>query len=299
MYAAARAARFTAPSELALSLGALLTGEQPAKVTSRKEAVRLAARFLPPRQASALLADAFHAADQHPDVRSAVVRALPPLLREPAARHLLADAARDDALAVREALVAVTPWELADAHRREYAPVVGAAYDTYLAPDGSVSYTTLLAVGVWCRYDPELAVRLSRTVCDLGARTLWRYAAWVLRDLAFSELPHPVGGAAPGSVLHGAVAELLAAMHGPDGDCDALENRDRPALQRLRTLVSPGYGADERPEVLEALAGQLASEPLLMAERAELLARSLLRLLRGHPHPDVRHEAYKTTTETQ
>ncbi|WKX69220.1 hypothetical protein [Streptomyces sp. XD-27] len=390
VYAAARAARFTAPSQLAQALGALLTGEQAAKVTSRKEAVRLAARFLPPRRAAALLARAFHAPDRHPDVRSAVVRALPPLLGAPEAWPLLEDAARDGAPAVLDSLLRVTPWELADAHRPGYAAVVDAAYDACLASaDGFAGYGTLRAAGVWSRYAPGLADRIARTVCDLGSRTHWTYAAWVLRDLATSELPHPVGGAAEGSVFHGAVAELLAAAQGPEGGCDALEDRDLPALQRLRTLVSPGSDQGDRPEVLEALAEQLAPEPLLAAERADLLRRlvdrtaepaallgrlrdladaledagvtvaaqtagrlwtswahralpqhtgpllaaadrlardggtvggllaaglvtgtgnalgwpeewrSLLRLLRRHPDPDVRHEAYRTVTETE
>ncbi|MGW0838935.1 hypothetical protein ACWD26_02020 [Streptomyces sp. NPDC002787] len=273
VYAAARAARFAAPSELALALGALLTGEQPAKVTSRKEAVRLAARFLPPRRAVSLLARAFHAPDRHPDVRAVVVRALPPLLGEPESWTLLEDVARDDAESVHQALLAVTPWELAETHRRAYAAVVLGTYDTSLAlmeSWGSGSFT-LRAMEVWCRYSPELAVRISRTARDLDDRTHWLHAAWALRDLAASELPHPVGGAAPGSAYHSAVAELLAAMHTPEGGCDALEGRDMPALQRLRHMTSFGYVDGARPELFEAVAEQLAREPLLAAERAHLL----------------------------
>ncbi|MEE4419092.1 hypothetical protein [Streptomyces bugieae] len=390
VHAATRAARFATPSELALELGELLDGERVAKVTSRKEAVRLAARFLPPRQAVSLLARAFDAPDRHPDVRAAVVRALPPLLDVPAAWRVLHDAARDDAPPVLDALLRVTPWELAHSHRTGYAAVVGAAYDACLAAvDGYATYGTLHALGAWSRYAPEVAGRLSGTVCDLGNRAHWRYAAWVLREVAASELPHPVGGADPGSVLHGAVAKLLAAMHTPDGGCDALPDRDLPALQRLRTLVTPSSNQSERPEMLAALAGQLASEPLLVAERADLLHRlvdrttepaallprlrdlaaalqdagvgvtlhtagrlhasrtagadpqrisallaaadelardggaipgllaaelatgtggrlgwpeewrTLLRFLRRHPHPDVRHQAHRTVTETE
>ncbi|SOD89828.1 hypothetical protein [Streptomyces sp. Ag109_G2-15] len=274
VYAAERAARFTAPSELALQLGPLLTGERSAKVTSRKEAVRLAARFLPPEQAVTLLARAFHAPDRHPDVRSAVVRALPPLLGMPEAWDLLRDAAHDDAPAVLEALLHVTPWELGEAHRAPYAALVDAAYDACLASaDGFAGYGALQAVGVWTRFAPRLADRLSRTVCDLGSRTHWQYAAWVLCGLAVSDLPHPVGGAAPGSMFHGAVAGLMAALHEPEGGCDALEHRDLPALQRLRTLVSLGSHESVPPELLAALVGQLAPEPLLTAERAELLGR--------------------------
>ncbi|SFN05180.1 hypothetical protein SAMN04487980_101084 [Streptomyces sp. cf124] len=274
VYAAAGAARFTAPTRLAHALGPLLTGERPAKVTSRKEAVRLAARFLPPRLAVPLLARAFHAPDRHPDVRAAVVRALPPLLDEPEARALLEDAARDDADPVHEALLTVIPWELAEPHRRAYAAVVLAGYDRSLAhADGYLGLFVLNAMGVWCRYSPELAHRISRTVSDLDDRTNWSYAARTLRDLAVSGLPHPVGGAAPGSVFHGAVAELLAAAHTPEGGGEAEEGRDIPAVQRLRHLTSFAYIAGVRAELLEAIAAQLADEPLLAPERADLLGQ--------------------------
>jgi hypothetical protein len=95
----------------------------------------------------------------------------------------------------------------------------------------------------------------------------------VLRDLAASDLPHPVGGAAPGSAYHRVVADLLAATHTPEGGREAEEDRDLPALQRLRTLVSPSSDRPERPDVMEAVAAQLASEPLLVVERADLLRR--------------------------
>lgn len=273
VYAASRAARFTAPSELAVALGALLTGES-AKVTSRKEAARLAARHLPPRQAVALLASCFRAPGSHPDMRAAVVRALPPLLDVPEAWSLLDATAHDDASQVLQAVVEISPWEPAAAHRARYAAVIDASYDACLARyDGYSSYGVLRAVAVWSRYAPELAGRLARTVGDLGDRRHWQYAAWALRDLAASDVPHPLGGAAPGSVLHGAVTELLAAMHTPEGGRDAFEDRDQPALQRLRTLVTPASGGSDRPEVLRAVAGLLAREPLLAAERADLLCR--------------------------
>ncbi|MDX3310527.1 hypothetical protein P1S61_15795 [Streptomyces sp. ME08-AFT2] len=277
VYAASRAARFTAPSELALALDALLTGERPVKVTSRKEAVRLAARFLPPRRAVSLLANAFHAPDRHPDVRAAVVRALPPLLGELEAWRLLDDVPRGDSRPVHESLLAVTPWELAETHRRAYAAVIVAVYDAALARTEGFggAYGLLRALGAWCRYSPELVACISRTVCDLGERTHWQSGASVLRDLTVSRLPHPMGGAAPGSTYHRAVAELLAAMHTTQGGCQALEDRDLPALQRLRTLTSFGHLDGVRTEVLEAVAEQLASEPLLVAERALLLVRSV------------------------
>ncbi|MER6564614.1 hypothetical protein ABT300_44340, partial [Streptomyces sp. NPDC001027] len=246
-------------------------------VTSRKEAVRLAAGFLPPRRAVSLLANAFRAPDRHPDVRAAVVRALPPLLGEPEAWRLLDEVECGDTRPVHEALLDVTPWELAETHRRAYAAVIVAVYDDALSlTDGIGSgYGLLRAMGAWCRYSPELTVRISRTVCDLDERAYWQTAGSVLRDLALSGLPHPLGGAAPGSVYHGAVAELLAAMHTAQGGCQAQEGRDLPALQRLRSLTYFGSMDGGRAELLDAVAEQLAPEPLLIGERALLLVGSV------------------------
>ncbi|MFJ3639246.1 hypothetical protein ACIPRD_05760 [Streptomyces sp. NPDC090108] len=269
VHAAARAARRTAPSRLAPVLEELLTGERPAKVTSRKEAVRLAARFLPARRTVALLSGAFHTPGAHPDVRCAVVRALPPLLGAPEAWDLLRDAARDDSAPVLQALVTASPWGLAEGHRADYAAVVGTAYDACLASyEHHGCHGMLVAVAGWARHDPALADRIAGTAVDLTDRPHWQAAARVLHDLAWSALPHPAGGAAPGSVLHGAVATLLAAVHTPAGGAEALEDRDLPALQRLRILVAPGTGASAQAETLVA---QLAAEPLLAAERADLL----------------------------
>ncbi|MEU1404052.1 hypothetical protein ABZ471_17050 [Streptomyces sp. NPDC005728] len=207
-------------------------------------------------------------------MRSAVLRALPPLLGVEQAWHLLGEATHDDAPQVLQAVAEASPWDLAAAHRARCATLVDASYDACLASyDGYASYGLLQAMAVWARYAPELSLRLCRTVCDLDSREYWRYAAWALRDLAASDVPHPVGGAAAGSALHAAVSELLAAMHTPEGGLDALKDRDLPALQRLRTLVSPASDRPERPETLRAIAAQLAPEPRLAAERAELLSR--------------------------
>ncbi|MFI1467224.1 hypothetical protein [Streptomyces wuyuanensis] len=272
VYAAGRAAHLTPPSQLGLLLLTLSAGDRPAKVTSRKEAARLTARFLPPRQAVDLLTRAFRSSDDHPDVRAAVVRVLPPLLAEPGAWRLLEDAAHDSGSAVLDALAGISPWELAETHRSGYAGLVGAAYDADRESlDGFAAYGMLQALGVWSRYDTGLARRLSRTVGDLGSRRHWRQAVWVLLELALSDVPHPVGGMAPGSVFHDAVAGLLTAMRDPRSRCEAHADRDLPALQRLRALVSLGSEPREQPGSRRELAALLAGEPLLAAERAELL----------------------------
>ncbi|WP_151771860.1 hypothetical protein [Streptomyces abyssomicinicus] len=271
VYAAERAARFTRPSALAPLLGELLTGRRPAKVTSRKQAVRLAPRFLAPRVATALLAEAFLAEDGHPDVRAAVVAVLPPLSGLPQAWDLLARAARAEAPQVRRALLAVRPGDLPSERRRAFAGLAGTVYDAFAATDDLPSSApgTLAA---WVRYDAAAADRLARTVCDVGNHRSWREAAYRLQGVAASGLPHPAGGTAGGSVFHGAVAGLLTALHAAEDDRDAPDDRDLPVLQRLRILVSRGPEAGRTPEVVRPLVAQLAREPLLAFERADLLA---------------------------
>ena len=201
------------------------------------------------------------------------------LLGVPEAWHLLDEAAREGDPAVLAALVAVGPRQLPREHRARWAALVDSLYDAVLShtASGLWGHSTIRSLGDWAAYAPGLAERLSRTVCDLDRRAHWAGVASVLCDLASSTLPHPLGGAAPGSVLHDAVAELLAALDFPEGGCDAVGDRDLPALQRLRSLVRPSATHDSGPELLEALAGQLAGQPLLASERADLL-RSLVDL---------------------
>ncbi|WP_031068927.1 hypothetical protein [Streptomyces sp. NRRL S-118] len=275
VYAAARAARFVPPSELAERLGTLLSGAAgPVKVTSRKEAARLAARYLPPRRAAALLAAAYRAPGQHPDVQAAVVGCSAELLGQEEIRAVLAEATRG-APQVTRALAGAAPWSLPEAHRAHYARLVG---EVCRSADPEAAAAALQALPRWAGYAPEAAEVLPATVGNLDERTdgwsnTWRTAAHAVASLAVSGLPHPLGGAAPGSLLHDTAARLLTAVAA--GEFEALEDRDLPARQRLLALVDllpyqPGAGA--RP-VLEALAAQFAGEPSLTAARADLLRR--------------------------
>ncbi|MFF3687376.1 hypothetical protein [Streptomyces sp. NPDC002187] len=268
VYAATRVARFASPSELGVRLGGLLTSAQGVKVTSRKEAVRLAARFLPVRQAAALLAAAYRAPDQHPDVQAAIVSVAAGLLGAPEMWDVLGEAPHG-APQVQHALVGISPWELPEAHRPRYARLVG---DTCRSAHPEVRYPALNALPKWAGYAPEVASLLGRAVTDLNERTNWRQASWALVELATSGLPHPVGGAAGGSLFHTTVAELLTAMR--RGEYEALANRDLPARQRLLYLVT---GLPDTPQdasgrrVKESLAQQLADDPSLVEAHAGVL----------------------------
>ncbi|MEU7279274.1 hypothetical protein AB0A69_10925 [Streptomyces sp. NPDC045431] len=277
VYAAGRAARYAAPSELDGRLRALLTASDGVKVTSRKEAVRLAARHLPPHRAAALLAAAYRAPGAHPDVQAAVVAASTELLGREEAWAVLTEAARAGADQVLRALVGAEYGAVPAPHRARYARLVG---EVCRSADRDVAVAALERLPRWAADAPEVADVLVGTVTALEERfgadnwqRPWRSAAQAVATLAVSGLPHPLGGAAPGSLLHDTVARLLRAVAA--GEYEALEDRDLPARQRLLSLVGnlpadQGQAAGARL-VVEAVAAQLAAEPSLAAARAQLL----------------------------
>ncbi|MFC8075021.1 hypothetical protein ACFUN8_05730 [Streptomyces sp. NPDC057307] len=282
VHAASRAARFVAPSQLAERLGALLTADEGVKVTSRKEAVRLAATHLPLPRAAALLAAAFHAPARHPDVQATVVAFSTELLSEEQTWSVLTSAV-EGAPQVLQAVVRTPAWSLPEVHRPRYARLVGAVCRS---TDPNAAAAGLRALFQWARYAPEAVEGLSERVTDLGegdgSRAVWRHATTTIVNLAVSGLPHPVGGAAPGSLLHGTLATLLAAIAA--GEPDAAPDRDLPSRQRALVLLGP-LANRPKPEarpVLAAVATQLAAEPSLSWARADLL-RALVDLDAGLP----------------
>ncbi|MET9556118.1 hypothetical protein [Streptomyces sp. NPDC006645] len=271
VYAASRAARFVAPSQLAERLEALLTAEEGVKVTSRKEAVRLAATLLPLPRAAALLSAAFHAPARHPDVQATVVAFSTELLAEEQTWSVLR-AATQGAPQVLQAVVRTPARSLPEAHRRRYARLVG---EVSRSADLEPAAAGLRALLQWVRYAPEVVEGLSERVTDLGegdgARAVWRHATTTIVNLAVSGLPHPVGGAAPGSLLHGTLAALLPAIAA--GEPGTAPDRDLPSRQRLLALLGPllNRPKPEARPVLSAVATQLADEPSLARARADVL----------------------------
>ncbi|MFJ1707065.1 hypothetical protein [Kitasatospora sp. NPDC088346] len=269
VYAATRAARSAPPGELAERLGELLAAAQGVKVTSRKEAVRLAAEHLPRRAAADLLVAAYRVEGQHRDVRAAVVAFATGLLDAEPVWQLLAEAAGQGEPPVRRAVLRAEPPHLPETHRARYARLVATVAT---APDPEVAAPALAALRRWAVWAPETADVARRAVTDPVNRGGWREAASVVRALAASGLPHPLGGAAPGSLLHRTLAELVSAAR--TDDPDAGDDRDLPARRRLAHLVDLPADDDHRP-LLSGVADLLSTEP----ELADLRTAALRRLV--------------------
>ncbi|KOT96685.1 hypothetical protein ADK86_16915 [Streptomyces sp. NRRL F-5755] len=248
--AAGTAARYTAPSRLATALRAMLVpgetapgrnaaGPQP-KVTSKKEAARLAAARLPVPDAAELLVRAYHQPEQHRDVRAACATAATGLLADEGAWGLLSEAARGPR-GDRQAVLRVRPLDLPEQHRARYAGLVRAVCET---DDAELAGEAYRALGAWSRWAPDAAGLLVLVLTDLDNRATWQEAADALLVLA-AEGPLP-GHGPGGPVPHGSAtaedplaraARLLAAADARPGTPDAESRRDRPARQRLGYLT--------------------------------------------------------------
>ncbi|MDB1086492.1 hypothetical protein PJ985_02780 [Streptomyces sp. ACA25] len=258
LYAAHRVTGFVAPSQLETLLRAALlpanddTPAPAAKITSRKELVRLAASRLPVNIAAAVLADTFDLPGQHPDVQAACVSVAPSLLRSPAAWRLLEQAA-DGPPVTQAAVLRIQPYELQAGDRARCARLVGKVSDS------EDPQTVHLATGLlarWSPWYPEAARLLLAKTIDLDNRSSWPTAAAGLVTLASS-----AEGAGP---LLDALARLVAAE--PEASAvplDAESDRDRPARQRIGHLVARLSDATDLPRAEASRAAALRASALL------------------------------------
>ncbi|AWZ08411.1 hypothetical protein [Streptomyces sp. ICC4] len=285
VYAAGRAAAATAPSALAHRITELLDPGREVKVTSRKEAARLAARLLPPALAVALMGRIGRDPASHPDLKAVAMRLALGLLPAEAAWELL-EAAAAGSPDSRAALLDTAPLTVRAEHRPRFARLVAAATGVRDGAAAGIAPHHHLSLPKWAAYDPEPAETLRLAVCDLTPRGAAHHAVSALAQIAASTLPHPVGGAEPGSPFHRAVAELLDIVRAGE-EPDAEPDLDRPALRRLRQLAAQPLG--DRPAAREAVLRQLAGEPLLAEARVNLLLRAVD--LRADPADPARQRA--------
>ncbi|MFD1146156.1 hypothetical protein [Saccharothrix hoggarensis] len=214
VYALSRCARFTSPERLGVLLAPVVGG---AKVTARKEAVRLLAQHRSPG-AVEVLARAWDGA--HRDVRRAVVSATRWFLDDEAAWELLGRAVADERAVAGEVLDQ-GPDVVARRHRARYAELVRVVAGS---ADPDTARLGLSALPAWIRWSDGAAELLVSRVSDLSATATWRYALAALVRLSATTSVAP---------LREAIAALLAV----DGEFDAVEDRDLPARQRIEAVV--------------------------------------------------------------
>ncbi|WBB61390.1 hypothetical protein O7599_02180 [Streptomyces sp. WMMC500] len=269
VYAATRATLHAAPSRVEAALRPLLLPGPDgtaagAKVTSRKEAVRLAATRLPAERAAALVVGAYELPEQHRDVRAACVAFAGGLLGRPEVWRMLETAAAGDPQ-VRLSLLRPQPRDLREEHRPRYAGLVEAASRTDDVQLARAAYASLAA---WAPWSPTAADVLCAAVTDLGNRGTWDPAAHALVTLATTA---PADDPAREPVVRAARELLTRAPGQPDAEPD----RDLPARRRLASLVRrltvrpPDLRGLLRP-TLHALADVLAADDDFVPQAAVL-----------------------------
>ncbi|MCZ4516707.1 hypothetical protein O3Q52_53140, partial [Streptomyces sp. ActVer] len=172
VYAATRASRHVAPSQLVGQLREVLLGPG-VKVTSRKEAARLAAARLPIPVAAGLLTEAYERPGAHLDVRAACVAFAGALLTEESVWTLLHDASGAEPV-LRAAVLRVSPLDLPERHRARYA---GLVRDVSATDDPATANLAFAALSHWAPWSPDAPTVLASATADLSNRTSWRAAA--------------------------------------------------------------------------------------------------------------------------
>lgn len=266
MYAASRAARFVRPSLLPGLLQPLLAAAG-AKVTSRKEAVRLLGELRAPG-AGAVLTEAWPSA--HRDVRAAIARTVSQyLLHEPAAWAMLEQAVHDSA-ATAVVLTERRAYDVPAAYRSRYADLL-IAVTTRNEPD--VAGQALLALRQWAGYNDAAARVCADFVNNLTIRgRVWDDAITALGAIVTT---NPVDGLDELLDVIRMLVRLESDPHLPNAEAD----RDHPARQRLSILIqrltSQLSGRSEQTrQLLKQVADELTA-PDFLHLRLGLLVTSL------------------------
>jgi hypothetical protein len=252
MYTVRRCARRVVPSVLA----GILLNAQGGRVTVRKELVRLISDFRLP-DAVGLLNRAWHQENQHRDVRAAIAFAALSWLDDPAAWDLLR-AAVSGPREVAMQVLRVSAYSVPEQHRAAMARLIT---DVAAGSDTRLKAQALQQLGDWLTWFPAAVPVLEAAITDLDDRTGWTGA---VRGLV-TAISTP---AAEAAVL--ACVRTLAATPGPDAEAD----RDRPALQRVRTILTGMHWQinriQPRREIIVRLTEAMAVYPEILRQVVEL-----------------------------
>lgn len=221
IYAAGRVARFIPPAQLepVLTAERVTTG----KVTTRKEALRLAAALSVP-DAGTILGQAWALPGQHRDVRAAIVAAARQRLHDPASWPILEQAAVGTPEEAQAIVLMADPFGCAPRHRHRYGQLIT---QVCRHADQVTAGKAWQAVTGWAAWAANLAALTTAQLTDLEDRVMWRLAVPPLLTL--------LGSGRPGPVLR-EVAGLLADIESASAGTDE-QGRDLPARQRLTYLI--------------------------------------------------------------
>jgi hypothetical protein len=269
-YAAGRTAAFVAPSRLRNQLAPVALGG--GKVTSRKEALRLLARFSTPGFGE-VLRSAWDVPGQHRDVRAAVVSAARQRLDDPSSWEILTSASQNgDRYDVR-AVVRADPFSVAAADRPRYASLVALACTH---ADREAARSAWGSLPHWTQWILDLSELLVGQLSDLDDLSLWPSATNALVSL----LGHGHGAAELSSAV-----EALMRLDASSSDEDDLgqdPEQDRPAYRRLVRLVenmvswSQAASSQDDRGSLVVVGRKIAAYP----DRQHLAARLLTHAIR-------------------
>ncbi|MBF9129918.1 hypothetical protein I0C86_13235 [Plantactinospora sp. S1510] len=276
-YAASRAVQFAAPSRLPRLLGDIAT--RRGKVTSRKEAIRLLARFGGP-EAMDLLLDAWQQPEQHRDVRTAIVSAARLRLDRPQCWEIVEQAVtggREEVLALLGNPVRTT----AAPDRPRYAALVVRACDH---SDPVVARAAWGMLPDWAPWAPDLVGLVVTAVSQLDSERTWPTVANAITRLLDSQPDAPTATTstrpAPATTTSPAAHSAAATVRRPLGAALA-------ALVRLDGLdADPGgpsadRSARRRVEFLVENTIRWAEDAGPEADREPV--REAARMLAGHP----------------
>jgi hypothetical protein len=259
VFALSRCARRLEPSRLVAFLRPALA-EAP-KVTVRKEAARLLGSMRVPGAVDDLVA-AWRRDGQHRDVLVAVAAALRGWLDDPRAWDVLEAATRAERHAA-ESLLDANPYDLPAGYRERYA---GLVRTTIGHPEPEVVRRAYGVLAGWTPWAPGSAVDIAAGITDLASGSTWRYAAeCAATPSVWTRFPD----------LLADVTRELVGLSRSDPDAQAL--RDRPARQRLGSLVSVVHrlrvaAARRHAEPVRRMAEVLRADASFAVESARLTA---------------------------
>jgi hypothetical protein len=221
IYAAGRAARFIPLGQLVPLLTAELVTD--GKVTTRKEALRLAAALSVPGAGTVLLRE-WNRPGQHRDIRAAIASAARQRPYDPVSWTILGEASGGGPEEAQAVIPSAGPLGSAPRHRHRYGQLITRVCSS---PDQDTARKAWRTLPAWVGWTPETATLITAQLTDLDDRILWRLAVPPLLGL--------LATGRPGAVL-GDVTGRLADLDHDTANADE-PGRDRPARQRLAYVI--------------------------------------------------------------